>query len=285
MNANVIKPLAWTNPIVSYDDNVFSFTFKGTSGDKSALLSSHDAVQYIISHYPPPFNLYVSGGIDSQAMLYAWHSFGCSFNVICVDYCGMNKHDIDTLSVFTKIYDISVQYLTFNVVDFLENEHDSYARRYLCGSPQITTYMKMSEMTSGTNIMSGNCMYDGMMLPDSNVMSLYHYATLSGYHMVPFFFLETKELTHAFAKSDYIEKFTDYQKKVAIYQSNGFPVLPQVQKYTGFEEIKNMFDSKNVPYTDRLYRKPNQNSKRPFDIMYRNKYEAMYSSHKYIYHI
>ena len=39
------------------------------------------AIESIIDSYPSPYNLMVSGGVDSQAMLYLWNKFGKNFKM------------------------------------------------------------------------------------------------------------------------------------------------------------------------------------------------------------
>ena len=76
-----------------------------------------------------------------------------------------------------------------------------------------------------------------------------------------------------------------YETKLALYQKAGFPVIAQEQKLTGFEEVKNYCDlhyKDLITLQDKLAITPSTNSKRTFDLLFRNKYELKYATDKYI---
>lgn len=257
-----------------------------------ALDASILTVNYITKNYSGPYTLYLSGGVDSQAMLYAWHISGVPFDTFSAVYHdSLNSHDIVTLQQFCQDHSINVNYHDFDVEKFLQQEHEYYANRYRCGSPQITTFMKLADLTqSGTVIMSGNFILDKYTgIPDRNNFSLYHYGIASGKSIVPWFFLETCEIAYAFQKSKSIRNSNksqdSYQRKVATYQVHGFPVIPQETKFNGFEKIKEKYDT-NPPRVPTLHEKlsrlPGQTSNRNFDLLYRNKYEAKFFNYKYV---
>jgi hypothetical protein len=111
--------------------------------------------------------------------------------------------------------------------------------------------------------------------------------------MVPFFFLETDQLAFSFDKYGvFINPRTVpgnqqpmVDTKVNLYHKGGFPVISQNQKLTGFEQVKNYFDSNFkhlVTLQDKLSVTPQVSSKRTFDLLLRNKYELKYSIDKYV---
>jgi hypothetical protein len=146
---------------------------------------------------------------------------------------------------------------------------------------------------------------------DKNNFSIYRYAKTTGRSVVPWFFLETPEiyssfkllpnsmhraniLTHRKDKraGDFFETLSImneskdklYKRKCETYTMNGFPVIPQIQKFTGFEKLKDVFDEKYkhlVTIQDKLAKITTQSSTRTFDLLYRNKYEAMFQHDKY----
>lgn len=293
-------PLSWTNPILDYNSKIFQFDLRlGKHHKISAIDAAIKTVNYICDNYSPPYNLCVSGGIDSQAMIYSWFISGKPFNCFSAIYNkDFNLYDLETLDVFAKQYGIKVTYTNFDLLNFLETEHEYYVSKYLCGSPHITTYMRIADMiTEGTVIFSGNFLSKTQFkLMPPNLMGLYHYAVLSERSCVPFFFCETGELAFSFIEQE--QNFANgYQKKLHLYKSNQFPVIAQElyreSKYdgesgqTGFEKVKEYFDfEENLPkpitIQDRVSRAPGQNSKRNFDLLYRNKFEAMQTNAKYI---
>lgn len=289
--------LKWVNIRASHPSYYFDFKNKNKitiSPIEAALYT----IEYIKANYPSPYTLYLSGGVDSQAMLYAWIISKTDFNTFSAIYNNdFNEHDLVSLKVFSKLHKIEINYQNFDLLTFLENEHDYYANEYFCGSPQITTFMKLTEFTTeGTVIMSGNFIklqFAG--LPDNNNMGLYHYIKKTKRNIVPWFFLETEELAHSFVDTEYITDlknnrelcdptFHNYLTKIALYQSYGFPVLPQYTKLNGFEKVKEWYDT-NCPRViqpwEKLQRLPEQISSRNFDLLYRNKYELKFSNLKY----
>lgn len=286
--------LKWTNPKKIGEDHYFSFR---DLRDKklSPLEAAFYTIEYITKNYPAPYTLYLSGGVDSQAMLYAWHKSGVPYKTFSATYNQtLNEYDTRTLREFSAQQNIPVEYHDFDLISFLENEHDHYAHEYQCGSPQITTFMKLAEFTdTGTVIFSGQfIMKDknfGLLgTPDRNNFSLYNYGMKSQRSIVPFFFLETQELAYAFDMTipEIAEFHTpgSYTDKVAAFQHHGFPVIKQDAKYNGFEEIKKLYDT-NPPrqpsIEDRMSRTMRQTSNRNFDLLYRNKYEAKFFKYKY----
>lgn len=287
--------IQWTSP-ARIKKNLYC-NFKKT--DKIKTLSALDAasytINYITNNYPEPYTLYLSGGVDSQAMLYAWKISGVPFDTFSAIYNNhFNLHDLKHLKLFADKHNIKIKFKDFDVITFLETEHPNYANQYLCGSPQITTFMKLADLTKmGTVIMSGNFIRRFNGLPDANNFALYNYGEFSKKYFVPWFFLETGELAHAFTTSDeeliYLTEgksnIGGYRTKVALYQHNGFPVIEQEDKLNGFEILKEYYDTNPPSYPsiqDKLFRTSNQISTRNFDLLYRNKYEAQFSQYKYI---
>jgi hypothetical protein len=289
------KVLDW----VKYTQQGYNLTFDFRVNQESnltALNAAHKTVSKIIQNYPPPYTLFLSGGVDSQAMLYAWHTSGKPYQTCSVKYnFNSNEHDLLSLEAFSKLHNIHINYVDFDLIDFLENKHDDYANKYLCGSPQITAYMRMVELfNNGTAIMSGNfIMPGGATHIGPNQFGLYHFAKMTNIPFIPYFFIETQELAYSFKMNTYtkaminkeVNKTPDlgYVGKVALYQSHGFPVLSQPVKLNGFEKIKEYYD-KNSPrlptIKDRLS-KGESTSYRNFDLLYRNKYEGKLSVYKY----
>ena len=294
--------LDWTNPRKVGDDYYFTFKYQKKDGKKISPLSALEAAQYTIEHivknYPAPYTLYLSGGVDSQAMLYAWHKSGVPFKTFSAIYNeSLNDYDIINLKEFSEHHNISIDYRDFDLISFLENEHDYYANEYRCGSPQITTFMKLADLTTeGTVIFSGQyIMYQknngNLGIPDKNNFGLYYYGIKSNKNIVPFFFLETCELAYAFdVMLPEIQQFHtsgSYMDKVKAFQLNGFPVIEQEKEkgFNGFEKIKTLYDT-NPPrqptIQEKISRIQSQTSNRNFDLLYRNKYEARFIKYKYV---
>lgn len=239
---------------------------------------SNDTITKIVETYPGPYYLMASGGIDSQAMIYAWINSKKPFHVVSYKYNeNYNSHDFDTLKKFSIENDFFVEYKNFNFLNFLENNLTSYAIEYQCASPQICGYMAMcDEIIDGTKIFSGNFVsFQGPALTYS-ILGLYRYAQHKK-NVIPFFFQHDPEIAGCFMP--YYKKYGNdekYETKIRSYVGNNIPIIPQETKFSGFEKIKDFFDNRTdlVTNQDRL-RFAKRGSKRIFDIQYRYKLQTV----------
>lgn len=240
-------------------------------------------INEIVKTYPPPYNLLLSGGIDSQAMLYAWIKSGVPFNVVSFRYNDFyNNHDLFMLDIVKEKFNIAVKYYDVDYFHFLHNELDNYAREYICNSPQITFYMKLSELiTEGTSIFSGNplnlTMLKGNIGLDYTILGLHRYQLKTNRAIIPFFFCHYPKMVYSFHRT-YIDKtlptakefeLKKYDIKNLHYLNSGFDIIP-TKKYSGFEQYKNFYD--NIPYTNNSIEKLKYQqftSKRNFDFLFR----------------
>jgi len=275
----------------SHKNATFYFDFrKNKEHTIHALDAAINTVVYICQNYPPPYTLLLSGGVDSQAMLWAWHKSNAPYKTLSAVYNNnLNEHDLLTIRSFAATYNIDLNFIDFDLFNFLETEYNSYSEKFLCGSPQICTLMKIAdEVKEGTVIMSGNFIQSNKVNIPQNVAGLWHYKRLSERPVVPFFFLETEDLAWAFNEHSCsnFKEGGSYNTKVATFQHYNFPVIPQEKKYNGFEKVKEWFDTnytKPIPVENRIARIQGQGSNRIFDLLYRNKYEVKFAQYKYSY--
>jgi hypothetical protein len=233
----------------------------------------------------------VSGGIDSQAMLYAWKTSNHPFNVYTFRYNQTyNIHDIKTLFLFCEQENIPYTIVDFDYFKFLKEEYDSIAKKYKCSSPQISMHIKMATMFTGTSVFSGNFLATGSAVLSYAILGIYRYSrTNEGKNTIPYFFLHTPELAYSmygfkqcnFDEMNELER-TGYLRKSHAYNLVGFPVIPQEGKFTGFEKFKEHYDSHTYVKDDPKNRlkfgsKP---SARPFDWLFRYPYEDMFGEPK-----
>jgi hypothetical protein len=241
------------------------------------LVATLKAVDDIVKNYPPPYSLFCSGGVDSQAMIYAWYISGHPFTIVSIKYISngiwFNDHDLNELMEFTRLYELPVTYYDFDVNNFLETRLMEYATNFRCTSPQICTYMAMSELvTNGTILFSGNFMSDFQsMTINFTIMGLSRYTTKTKRSIIPFFFLHDPALAMSFINTK-VTGIAPYESKFTLFQKAGFPVVPQPQKFSGFEKIKDYYDQipERVSTFDRL-RFSREPSKRLFDVQFRYK--------------
>ena len=236
-------------------------------------------INQITKNYAPPYYIMVSGGIDSQAMLYAWLKFGNNFIPTCFLYNDdLNHHDISTLKIFAEKYNIDVNYIDIDIIQFIDNNFREYAEKYKCSSPWITSYIYMSEKLNGTVIFSGNFLQSKNGPANSltySILGLYR-ASLSKNNLIPYFFLHSPELAYSFRWNK--TNLATYLDKVNAYRRYGFPVLSQTEKITGFEKIKDIYDLRfkyKITGKD-ILKYQNRISGRPTDIILRYPYEEKF---------
>jgi hypothetical protein len=246
----------------------------------SAIDAAFLTIDLITKTYPAPYTLMCSGGEDSQAMLWAWKLSGVPFNVVSVRYVTdgifYNEHDLTALFQFVEKNNINVQYYDFDIIEFLENGHHGIATKFDCGSPQISTYIKMTELVkTGTILFSGNFIMNTRRSSQGGVvnwilLSMHRYSlslkeTNSVRQLIPFFFLHHPKLAYGLQPHVVRHKNDTYVK-------NGFEIIP-VPKQTGFEKVKEYYDQyqDRVSMTDRLKYNTMQ-SKRVMDLLFRYPY-------------
>lgn len=271
------------NDIWGYKNNdVFTIDLSNIEKtDLSPLEESINLIKKIVQEYPPPYNLFLSGGIDSQAMLYAWLKSKEKFNIISFTYNkNYNSHDLFTLNIVAKKFNVKVNYYDIDYFYFLNNELYDYSKNYVCNSPQITFYIKLSEsINEGTNIFSGHPLNLTNAQPslDYTILGLYRYKLKTKKSIIPFFFCSDAKLAYSFHKTyiqntiPFISRYNikNYDVKSLHYLQSGFDIIP-TNKYSGFEKYKKFYDSQNdlIHPSERLkYHK--FISKRNFDIIFR----------------
>lgn len=257
-----------------------------TTLERSIVEVANEVIKKISHSYPSPYNLFVSGGVDSQTMLWLWKRSGVPFNAISIVYenpngvTPLNEHDLVQLKEFATIHDIPITYKEFDLINFLEHELPQYAIRYQCTSPQICTHMKMSECCDqGTVIFSGN--FKDYAPYTYTILGMKRYADMSERNVIPFFLLHDETLASytsgiSVKPREHLSEIVNdwvYTSKIEILHKIGIPVIRQKTKYNGFEKVKEYYDEQDSKYSlvtplDRL-KFVDQPSKRAFDILFR----------------
>lgn len=242
------------------------------------LVAALSAIKDITDKYPPPYTLMLSGGVDSQAMLYAWIQSGIKFNICSVTYNSIfNYHDLKNLIKVMNLLKIKINFIDIDALSFFENELKNYALKYECTSPQICLYMKFSEkIKEGTVIFSGNFLEIARPSINYTIFGLHRYALKTNKNLIPFFFLQTPELAYSLmpyykinTEKYYLGILNLYEIKVNSLKEGGFPVIPQKTRFSGFEVIKDYFDSNYTIEPLQKLKYANYPSKRVFDLKYR----------------
>lgn len=220
-----------------------------------------------------PLKLFMSGGIDSEAMAVAFLAAEISFTAVIGRYNqDMNQHDIVTAVAFCREHEIQIEYVDVDVYQFLEEGHHlQYARELGCRSPQIAVHLYMLDQVKGFPVLGGNPIYLGIKNPKEIIRSEASSAPLELSQIIglpgqthsvylrylekrkrqgePFFFQSSPELLFSFLYLDETlnamargEQIHDYAMKCRMYQDGGFAIEARADKYTGFEKYRSEYD-------------------------------------------
>ena len=196
----------------------------------------------------------LSGGIDSQAMCLLLQQCGVKFTAAIMEFNdNLNEHDVSSAVNFCREYGIQYVTIKFDVLMFLTRMLSSYVDKYDCPSPQLLAHCRFYEIIieqyNPTSILSGGnppCIREGqwefissrshsvwMTFAKNNKYPLI--GNFLGYSLdiaLPFMVLQPDMST------DLAQR---YRAKVAGMHRSYLQVLPQKQKYTGFELVKKYF--------------------------------------------
>lgn len=228
-----------------------------------------DAVHKIAETYPAPYTLMCSGGRDSQTMILSWLAAGVPFQIMSFRYISenifFNEHDLIALECLSKLYDLEINYQDLDIISFLENELDKINQLTDCGSPQLATHIKFSDFVpNGTIIYSGNVLLENRALMGYVGLSIHRNAiniASETKKIIPFFLLHTPDLAYCLLNNTQIDP-------------DIFPLTcTPVQKFTGFEKIKEYYDkySNRVTAQHKL-KSACYPSSRVFDLLFRYPY-------------
>lgn len=263
---------------------VLDLTRTDTQKFNNAQECAVNAVHEIVQTHPGPYTLLVSGGIDSQAMMHVWALSGVPHNVVHYSYNWLNYHDTECLRIYCHKHGITHQERIFDANAFISGpDLIPYAQKYDCSSPQILSYIRMIQNHDETVILSGNTYNNFNIGVNYTHLALDRYRAMEKPNLVPFFFSSTPSITFLV---DYLDNNShqNYNFKVALYEALGAQVRPQTRAYTGFERIKELYETTEVPLNLR-YKYKDRASKSPFDVLYRYRlydYIGLYTEFTYI---
>ena len=231
---------------------------------------------------PDPLVLCISGGLDSQAMLFSFLESGVPFKVAVLEYANrLNEHDIGHgLSLLT---DMGVPYskVSLDIEKFYESgDFLKYAQGANTNSPQFAAHIWFAEQNDGVPVFAGEPWHwhsESGHMPAQD----YYVPQFKEYGVVNYLKKQNREaVSHFFELSlEWLEKAlaqtkggmrlrTDrdpeksYQAKYAFYRQLGFPVrlTSGMVKLNGFERLYALTAArqgiKNFYYFNKIYREP-----------------------------
>ena len=212
--------------------------------------------------------LCLSGGIDSQAMIQCWQEAGLKFDVAIMEFeNNLNQHDVSVALEYCHKNSIEPIILKLNVIQFLTRDCIEIGTKYKCTSPHFITHYKMFDMLRNlgyTGICCGGTAFarnhsEWGPVPSAAQSNYIEYSNQNQFPVIGNFLGYDPALCWSIAlltpehdvewNTRYPRIMDDtnavrYAGKVAGYSNHGFDIIPQDNKYTGFELIKDYFAEK-----------------------------------------
>lgn len=208
-----------------------------------------------------------SGGIDSQAMVQAWHEANLKFTtVILVFNNGLNKQDSDHAKMFCEKNNYPYIELPIDIVAFLTRDNYTISEKYKTISPHFNTHYRMAEMLRDMGY-TGVCCGGLVPYKDNNmygynfIKATFDFIRIQDILGIAFqgsflsFYPELAWAITFFTKPLEINKNLNdtwdsqlhlnhmrYLEKVNSYKLAGFHIIQQETKFTGFELVKKYFE-------------------------------------------
>lgn len=218
--------------------------------------------------------LCLSGGIDSQAMIQCFYEAGLKFDIFILSFNdGLNKQDVDHAKLFCDKFNYPYIELPFNIISYLNRDNFTTGEHYKSLSPQFNVHYRMAEILYAKGYTGVCC--GGFVPHKQNIIYGYnfdkvvmHYVKAQDKFSGRFqgnFLSFSPELSWAVAlQCEYLDvdvtldgtsnafrnweteqklNMIRYKHKIDSYVRAGFNVIPQEQKYTGFEFVKKYYEN------------------------------------------
>lgn len=224
--------------------------------------------------------LCLSGGIDSACMLEAFLESGVSFEAVFLRFKNsLNEFDISTNLTTCEALGVPFSFVDLDILQFFDSgEFLQTSEKYECQSPQMAAHLWLLDRVDGLPVMAGNPIapiwrgnnWFFVGLPGELHSVYFKYFLLNNRPGVPMFFLYSPELISSFlhlqCMQPYINKQIlntaeyNYLEKCNGYKEGGFTSAPRANKYTGFEQVRKIYDDRHGTHSgvsfDRLFRAP-----------------------------
>jgi hypothetical protein len=196
-----------------------------------------------------------SGGIDSQTVIDTFLIAGVTPNVVIFNF--LDDHNIQDVShaiKFCETRKITPRLIDFDVIRFLSVELYDFATKYNISSPQFAVHLylagKLKDLGYTSAIFGGNnlCQFEDQTwyVPTKEETDWYSYSKEINFPIIGNFWLQDWRLSlMATINMPYFiqnDKPHNYQVKITGYRNMGYDVIPQDQKYNGFETVKKYYE-------------------------------------------
>lgn len=259
------------------DNSILTFLGKSERPAESGFVEAQRAAALVAENMPGPLWLWLSGGVDSEAMAQAFIAKKIPFKVAIGRYNkGLNDFDIIWAIEFCKKQNLPYEMIDLDLDHFYESgRHGHLADLYRCRSPQFTAHFEMMMQVDGTSLMPWQPpkatpqlnRYVTLGFPDDHYFSYARFLTVEKKPGAPYFFLYTPTLISSFLQTEAMRTVlrdgrlsgSEYDLKMKVYEQAGFKLQRRPEKWTGFEKVKQHFAERyqsDRSVFDRLYRYP-----------------------------
>jgi len=197
----------------------------------------------------------LSGGIDSQTVVDTFLYAGVTPEVVIFNFLDdHNIHDVSHAIKFCESRNITPRLIDFDVIRFLNNQLYDFATKYKISSPQFAVHLylvgKLKDLGYTSVIFGGNNLSQyvkrGWYTPKKEETDWCKYSQEINFPIIGSFWLQDWRLSlmatiyrpHSIA----YDNSHNYQAKIQGYTTMGYNVIPQEQKYNGFETIKKYYE-------------------------------------------
>jgi hypothetical protein len=227
-----------------------------------------------------------SGGVDSQCMVQCFVEADIKFDLFILKFKNnLNSQDVDHAVMYCSKNNIPYNIIEIDVLNFLSISNYEYAKKYKSPSPHFNVHYKLFDLirqkgydgvvAGGNTPLYTTYLNSWGMNYTRNSQNYINYSNISGFKCQGNFLSCNPKLTWAislltppvtgyvpssvvsYTERKYWEDLRYLQKNRG-YRRAGFNIIPQKQKFTGFELVKNHLEKKTGDgWTfEKLYRFP-----------------------------
>ena len=256
----MIKPLDnWVYPSFEKHKMRWNITISEQMLDAASSFSLQEHCKLAVDTMLPAIGnnpaICFSGGIDSQTVIDSFLYAGKTPEVVIFQFNDdLNIQDVDHAKGFCQTRNIVPKIIDFDIIRFLNNTLYDFAVNNRISSPQFATHLflvgKLKELGYTSAIFGGNnlCQYDEntWYTPAKEETDWYKYAKNIRFPIIGNFWLQDWRLSlfatlcMPFFKPN--QKEYNYQVKINGYRKMGYDIIPQTQKFNGFESVKNYYE-------------------------------------------
>lgn len=197
----------------------------------------------------------LSGGIDSQTVVDTFLYAGVTPEVVIFNFLDEhNIHDVSHAIKFCDSRNITPRLIDFDVIRFLNNQLYDFATKHKISSPQFAVHLylagKLKDLGYTSVIFGGNNLTQYLngewYSPKKEETDWCKFSKEINFPIIGSFWLQDWRLS--LMATIYMPRFINndnpycYNAKIMGYKTMGYDVMPQEQKYNGFETIKKYYE-------------------------------------------